>query len=305
MKNGHNRPVLEKLRLATYAQGLTANICWSPNTKARIRESAGHHVHLFYEVVFIESGSGSHVINGEVVRVSPGDLTLFAPGSAHNPAQLDGARVWVLLFGIHGFDTHGWDGAIHTSKPQALGAAQLLLRALHAEKMQFLKFQIPPRDRERISSLLQHIEDEASARSNIGVEQVVSAHLNLILVDLLRRWMQRSRGATLQVHPTVGRAMDFIDTNFRRALSLSDIARHVGRSPAYLTNLIKQYTGLSAMAWLADRRLTEARNLILTSREGIQQISEEVGYESARHFSQMFKRRYGNTPMNWRNRIVE
>ena len=302
MKAVRRHAPLKQLSTATYIDGALANICWTPRTAENIRESVEHHIHSFYEILFVESGHGSHLIDGEPVAAGPGHLALFAPGSAHNPVGLEGTAVWVLVFNPQVLDAHGWAGAIHGTRSRTLGAAQALLRSLHRGEQRHLLLQIPAGGRPALSRLFRRIEDENGGRQP-GWDQAIKAQLNLILVDLLRRHTRRDVLPAEAAHPSVAQAMDFIDTHFGRPIGLRDIARHVGRSPAHLTNLVKRHTGQSAMAWLSDRRLVEARNLLLTSRQSVRQIAAELGYQSPRHFSFMFRRRYGDAPTRWRNRI--
>jgi AraC-like DNA-binding protein len=286
-----------------YVDGALANICWDPSAKESISKSVGHHVHSFYEIVYIEFGKGSHVINGETVAVGTGDLALFAPGTAHDPTSLEGARIWVMAFNFLALDDRGWPGAIHTEKNNGLGPAQSLLRTLHTCDSRVLTFHIPPKKRHEISRGLTYIKNENKWRA-VGWRELVNGHLTAILVALLRLKQEELTAGEVSTHPLLAKTMAFIDTNFRQPIELRDIARHVDRSPAYLTHFIKHLTGLTAIAWLSNRRLTEARNLLLTGNCTVSQIAEKIGYDSPRHFSRMFKRSYGSAPMQWRKQIV-
>ncbi len=302
MKIRKKEPPLTKFQMAPYTDGALANVCWSPDTTDRISDKVGPHVHSFYEIVFIESGSGSHVINGERIEAGPGQLFLLGPGSSHDPVLLQTAAIWVFIFNAHALDAEGWEGAIHTTSGRTLDAAYSLLRAVHADERRHLAFRIPAGGRPGLSAVLRRMQGgNASRRARGGGG--VKATRDLLLIDLLRRHDARRPAEVGQRHPMVARAMDFIDDNFRRAIGLLDIAKHVGRSPAYLTNLVSCHTGRPVMAWLSDRRLVEARNLILTSPKSVQEVSEAVGYENISHFSHMFKRKYGDSPANWRGKI--
>src|ERR1044071_5666069 len=58
----------------------------------------GPHAHRFLEIVFIEKGSGAHIVEGKRVPVGPGDVFALAPGQAHDPDELDSTIHWVLAF---------------------------------------------------------------------------------------------------------------------------------------------------------------------------------------------------------------
>ena len=303
MKDAKSRLTIEKLRMGAYTDGSLANVCWSPDTEDLIADKIGPHVHSFYEVVFIESGYGRHTINGDRIEVSPGQLYVLAPGTSHDPTQLQSASIWVFIFNLQVLDAQGWGGSVFASGRQALGAAHSLLRAVHAEEKQHLMFQIPARDHAGISILLKRIKEENAEKHN-GWEEMVNSCLNMLLINLLRRHLKNPHFKGRHPHPVVAHAMDFIDLNFRDPILLKDIARHADRSPAYLTSLVNRHTGRPAIAWLSDRRLFEARNLLLNSSKSIQQVSEAVGYNNMRHFSSMFKRKHGDSPMSWREGLL-
>lgn len=93
----------------------------------------------------------------------------------------------------------------------------------------------------------------------------------------------------------------FLEENYHRAISLCDVARAVGYSPAYLTNLVRQQTGKSVHRWLVERRMAQALLLLQKTEQTIGQISESVGYQDACHFSRYFRQLYGTSPQAWRS----
>jgi AraC-like DNA-binding protein len=303
MKAGKNRPIFEKLRMGAYGEGSLANVCWTPETSDIIGEKVRPHVHSFYEILCIVSGFGSHVVNGERIEAKAGDLFLLAPGSYHDPALLQPTTLWVFIFNLQALDSHGWGGAIHTTSGRTTGASHALLRDLHTEEGKHLHFRIPRSERPEISRIFRSIQIE-NIEKQVGWDQTISDNLDILLVNLRRRHLKNIPAAGRKFHPVVAQAMDFIDLNFRRQIGLNDIARHVGRSPAYLTDLVHQHTGRPAKAWLSDRRLVEAGSLILTSRKSVEQIADTLGYDSMRHFSHMFKKKYGDSPLQWRSRLA-
>lgn len=235
--------LFNKLSLASYASGSVANVCWSPRIKDSIAEHVAPHIHAFHEILFVERGSGVHLINGHRIAAMAGHLAIMAPGSPHDPRLLEGAAVWTLAFNSHALEAEGWPGGIYAADNRPLGAALVLLQRLYMHPQRYLSYRIPAAERPTIVKTLHSIESE-NAQRQIGWQQLVGAHLQLLLVDLLRRQPQQPLEEPFPAHPIVGRAMSFIDRNFRRPIELRDIAKHVGRSPAYLTSLLKQYTGL-------------------------------------------------------------
>lgn len=100
--------------------------------------------------------------------------------------------------------------------------------------------------------------------------------------------------------PLLSKAFSFIEENYQNQISLREVAEEVGRSPAYLTDLIRRKTGKTVLTWITERRMAEARKLLLETNQSIEQITEAVGYFDKRHFSRLFLRFHKSTPHAWR-----
>jgi len=101
----------------------------------------------------------------------------------------------------------------------------------------------------------------------------------------------------------IEQAIRYMEENYRRAeLRLEDVARHVDRSPAYLSSLFTKRLGISFRQQLMAIRLKEAQRLLLESTLSIQEIADQTGFVNVNYFSKIFKERLGTTPRAFRNR---
>jgi AraC-like DNA-binding protein len=97
-------------------------------------------------------------------------------------------------------------------------------------------------------------------------------------------------------------ALHIIDRRYAEYIGPADIARELGRHPAYLTNLVRDATGKSLGAWLIERRLGVAHALLSKTDDSVGDIAAAVGYVDVSHFARYFTRRYGAPPARWRRR---
>jgi len=104
----------------------------------------------------------------------------------------------------------------------------------------------------------------------------------------------------LQSQPLLNHVFRFIETNYQDSISLREVAEAVGRSPAYLTDLVRRETGKTVLSWIIERRMAEARRLLLETEQSVEQIAEAVGYFDRRHFSRQFLRLHNTAPQAWR-----
>lgn len=100
--------------------------------------------------------------------------------------------------------------------------------------------------------------------------------------------------------PILSKVFNFIEENYQNQISLREVAKEVRLSPAYLTDLVRRKTGKTVLTWITERRMAEARKLLLETKQSVEQITEAVGYFDRRHFSRLFLRFHKSTPHAWR-----
>jgi AraC-like DNA-binding protein len=106
-------------------------------------------------------------------------------------------------------------------------------------------------------------------------------------------------------HPQLEKIFDFIDSNYYQAIGLKEIALVFGYSPSYLTNLVRRLTGKTLYQWLVERRMFQARCLLLNTDLAVYQVAEAVGYEDAGHFIKHFRQRHTLPPKTWKENREE
>lgn len=100
--------------------------------------------------------------------------------------------------------------------------------------------------------------------------------------------------------PQLSEVFNFIEANYHRPITLCDVARTVGYSRAYLTNLVASQTGQTVNRWIVERRMAEARSLLLQTDQSVEQIAVAVGYQTVCHFFRQFRQYHETTPQVWR-----
>jgi AraC family transcriptional regulator len=96
----------------------------------------------------------------------------------------------------------------------------------------------------------------------------------------------------------VDRAKLVLASDLGRRWSLADIAALVGVSPVYLTQLFRQVEGLPLYRYQLQRRLARALDR-LGERVDLTELALDLGFSSYSHFSDAFKRSYGQTPLQF------
>nr|WP_275580771.1 AraC family transcriptional regulator [Aquibacillus albus] len=99
----------------------------------------------------------------------------------------------------------------------------------------------------------------------------------------------------MNIHPSIKQAIDYIEKNFGKSITLSEVSEQVDMNPTYFSYLFKEELGLSYIKYLTDIRIEKAKKM-LEKGEKVTEVSEKVGYHTYRHFSEVFKKKVGVSP---------
>jgi YesN/AraC family two-component response regulator len=102
--------------------------------------------------------------------------------------------------------------------------------------------------------------------------------------------------------PHMQKIFDYIEANYHKGITASDVADAVGYSQAYLTNQVAKQTGKPINVWIVNRRMVAALPLLENTNQTIEEIAAKLGYQYACHFSRQFSKHYGLSPANWRKK---
>lgn len=73
--------------------------------------------------------------------------------------------------------------------------------------------------------------------------------------------------------------LQFIAARYYQSISHCDVAKAIGYSPAYLTDLVWRETGQTVNQWIIEHRLTQISCLLLETNQTVSQIAEAAGYQ--------------------------
>lgn len=80
-------------------------------------------------------------------------------------------------------------------------------------------------------------------------------------------------------------------------ITIDELAKEVGISKEYLQKLFKQHEGISITAYMIDKKLEAACNMLIFSDRKISEIADYLHFGSVSHFSLVFKRKKGQSPV--------
>ena len=258
----------------------------------------GHaHSHDFLVLAYFERGGGSLRLAGREWPVEAGDAYVVAPGEViavgGQAAGLRGAEGWAVFF-----------------PPEVLGgqapgaflswrAHPLLYPFVRGTSGSAQRLRVAPAQRAAWSERFAALDTELRGRHD-GYQEAALAHLTLLLVELSRLAVDVAGDLRLKDEPLLAGVFGFIEERFRERISLKDVASAVSLTPGHLTTVVRRRTGRTVQDWIAERRMAEARRLLVQTDLTVEEVSRRVGYGDAGYFARHFRRAHGATPLGWR-----
>ena len=101
----------------------------------------------------------------------------------------------------------------------------------------------------------------------------------------------------------VAEAKAYMEEHYAEPITLDQVAAAMGISPYHLSRVFSQESDFSLFGYLANVRLTKARQLLLEESLSVADVAYAVGYASPNYFAKVFRKAYGFPPSQARRRM--
>jgi two-component system response regulator YesN len=98
----------------------------------------------------------------------------------------------------------------------------------------------------------------------------------------------------------LARIKQYIDEHYCEEITLESMASMAFMNPYYFSSFFKKHTKQNFKTYVTEVRMKHATDMLSLTDLMVYEIAEKVGYNNARHFSDMFKKRYGKLPIDYR-----
>ena len=94
--------------------------------------------------------------------------------------------------------------------------------------------------------------------------------------------------------------MVYIEDNFRKKLTIADVASEFKMNPNYLNRIFKEQKGITLYAAVKNARLEYSKKLLTDTELPIAEVSKTCGYSDGANFLRDFKKMTGVAPLRYR-----
>ena len=263
-------------------------------SKVKMMNDGVYHDHDFAELSYILSGKAKYLVEDKEYEVEAGDLLICNPGVKHAHIVTNPKEPTIEF--IAGFtDFHFKNMAPNSIE---LSNHSYILHTNAELKQELTKH--------CYSMIAERESDQA------GMYFMLKAHLMQLLLLVMREIADvektEQKGCNFETYNknyAVNRIITYLNENYEDKISLEQIAHNMYLSPVYISKIFKEETGESPINYLIKIRLEKAKDILLNSEGGsIKSIANQVGYDDVYHFSKLFKKYYGISPLYYKKQAM-
>ena len=255
--------------------------------------TANRHDH--YEMVYIKKGTAIFQIEGIDVNMTPHSIVIIKPEKSHKfVVKSDSCEFIVLSFKFK-------------AKKDELTS--------HVSLNDFIEYIEDEATGAYIHLKLNKKNDIIHVMNRILRErmkyQIWGDYLSCLLImelfvllsrTLKQEWEQSARNRNLKLHELLNIAKEYIDNNYQKELTLSQVAKYIYLSDSYFAHSFKDKFGISPKSYILKVRIEASKELLENTDTKIADVALSVGFSSQQRFNDIFRKHLGVTPLKYRQK---
>jgi AraC family transcriptional regulator, transcriptional activator of pobA len=170
---------------------------------------------------------------------------------------------------------------------------------------------LSPKEEQIIWELYQKIEAEYKNNPDEYSRDIILTHIDSILKYSQRFYKRQFINRTELSGTIISKFNNRLGVYFEKG-SLEDkglptvkmMADELHVSPRYLSDLLKQETGKTAIELIHIYLISEAKNLLKGADNTISEVAYSLGFENLPYFSRLFKKEVGMSPNQFRKQLL-
>ncbi len=108
---------------------------------------------------------------------------------------------------------------------------------------------------------------------------------------------------TNNIAESISQVKLYLDENYAEKIQIEQMARLAEMNTSSFYHYFKEYTGMTPLHYLTNKRLDQSKKTLLSTNIEISEVARGVGYEDEYYFSRVFKRNIGISPIIFRNSL--
>lgn len=258
------------------------------------------HRHNYIEIIYMCSGSTTHMINGrEEILLKKGELLFLSQNAAHeiSPAGINDVAVNFIVvpeFFPVVFQAIEEENIIHN----------FLISTMQQKKreMDYMYFRVS--DILPVQNLIENMIWSLLTKQK-NQRNIFQTTMGLLILELANCTERITQNQTKQFEQgMMFTVWNYIEQHYKNG-TLTELASILNQSITGLSRFIKQQTGFTFQQLMQQERLKQSVFLLKTTKLTIEDIMIAIGYDNSSYFHRIFREKYGITPKKYRNETVD
>ena len=252
------------------------------------------HTHDYVEIMYVCSGSITHVIGKKSIAVGSGELIVLGKNTKHSISASQEGDIGVNVI----ISSDLFEVMLNAIRRDSSLKTKALESFLDKDVTRFRLFKSA--QSVEISNLMENMVYSSMIKGETN-EYMLEQSVRMLLCYLcvLSETPNEELEGISYTERTKKRIMKYVRSTYSTA-TLTEAARVLGLSSPYLSRWICANFGVSFKELLMKERFSVARDLLATTDTPIGDIIVHVGYENSSYFHKEFKKRFGMTPGDYR-----
>jgi AraC-like DNA-binding protein len=255
------------------------------------------HQHNFFELVLIEAGEGLQCINYQHIAYEAHNVFLLPPLDCHSFQIISPTRFVFLRFTHQVFARNSLAEADFQAWFQQLSYILINYNKVPGDLI------TDPQDKQHLIQCLHLIRAEY-AKNDAFSDSLIQSTLVTVLSLLARHVEAALLAAPADASRRFVEVLNHIQHNLfdKEQLSIAALAAHTGIASSYFGEYFRLHAGESLQAYITKSRLKVAESRLLHSDHSVKEIAFELGFTDTSHFVRTFKKHYGYTTQQFKQR---
>jgi len=253
-----------------------------------------HSRHDSFELVYIKRGNAIFEIAGIPVDIGPNEIIIIKPLQPHKVIVKSNTGCEFVVFNFK-FESR------LNKKISEVSISDFINFVSNKESGPFITLKVSQKNDiiEVINRILREKKNDEIGKDFMNYLLMLELFV-LISRAMQMEWENSIKGKSNKLKEVIQAAVNYINLNYERDISLKDIAKYVFLSPSYFAKAFKDETGKSPISYLIQVRLERAKELLAESDQKVYEIAVAVGFSNQQRFNEIFKKYTGMTPLQYR-----
>ena len=251
----------------------------------------GVHRHDFYQIILLEKGTASHIIDFDQYEMPTHSVSVLFPHQVHNIELSPDAKATVILF----------DSLVFCSE-----ILRNDLKDYNIDLQKRINFVSMEHNPQFFAELMELVENIRAAYPDMNPvrKMIIKLRIKIILLKIIDSLPDETE-KIISENETVlySRFREQVDANYREQRKVQYYAENLGVSAKKLSAICQHYSGLSPLEIIHDKLSLELKKAIALEELSFKEIAYNFGFSSQSALNKYIGLKFNMTPLEFKEDV--